>query len=80
MKVQAPDVLEDLIHADKASIERLGHGNAIAQAYHHSILPLANSVETKKQRFYGVEQISSIALDESPRACGYLKQQWTPIP
>ena len=53
MKVQAPDVLEDLIHADKASIERLGHGNAIAQAYHHSILPLANSRDKETEILWG---------------------------
>jgi hypothetical protein len=35
-----PDTLEDIISADKESYKRLGHGNAIAQGFNHTILPL----------------------------------------
>ena len=39
----AADVYVGLLKADRASRKRFGgHGGAIAQAYHHSILPLAN--------------------------------------
>lgn len=31
-----------VLAADRASVARLGHGAAIAQAYHHTILPLAS--------------------------------------
>jgi alpha-amylase/alpha-mannosidase (GH57 family) len=38
-----PHAYQRLIEADRLSAKRLdGHGNAIAQSYHHSILPLAN--------------------------------------
>ena len=38
-----PHAYAGLLAADKKSAERLaGHGNALAQAYHHSILPLAS--------------------------------------
>src|SRR5690554_4794676 len=33
-----------ILEADRLSLERLGHGNAIAQAYNHTILPL-NTLE-----------------------------------
>ena len=37
------EVYQKIIEADRASCQRLnGHGNAIAQAYNHVILPLAN--------------------------------------
>ncbi len=41
MAEAAPDVLAALVEADRKSVSRLGHGNAIAQAYNHMILPLA---------------------------------------
>ena len=41
METAFPDLYQRIIDADKASAHRFGHGNAIAQVYHHSILPLA---------------------------------------
>jgi alpha-amylase/alpha-mannosidase (GH57 family) len=38
-----PDLVSLMVRADRASIERLGHGNALAQAYHHMIMPLATA-------------------------------------
>ena len=38
-----PEAYERLIESDRRSAARLdGHGNALAQSYHHSILPLAS--------------------------------------
>src|SRR5579885_1791302 len=38
-----PHAYARLVAADRASAERLGgHGNAIAQSYHHTILPLSD--------------------------------------
>lgn len=36
----APDVHDGIVAGDRASVERTGHGTAIAQAYNHTILPL----------------------------------------
>ena len=54
MSRRAPDVLTSLIEADQQSRERLGYGNAIAQAYHHSILPLANAEDKRTEVKWGV--------------------------
>jgi alpha-amylase/alpha-mannosidase (GH57 family) len=45
----APDLLRALVAADQASLARLGHGNAIAQAYNHMILPLATARDRRTQ-------------------------------
>lgn len=43
METEAPETYRTIIAADRRSRLRFaGHGGAIAQAYHHSILPLAN--------------------------------------
>ncbi|MFN8582045.1 MAG: hypothetical protein U0163_13870 [Gemmatimonadaceae bacterium] len=38
----APDTYAAILAADAESVRRLGAGNAIAQPYHHAILPLAS--------------------------------------
>lgn len=44
METNAPQVYGSVLSADKASQDRFsGHGSAIAQAYNHMIMPLANS-------------------------------------
>src|SRR5215470_7976741 len=43
MEEKSPDVYASILAADKESQRRFsGHGSAIAQAYNHMILPLAN--------------------------------------
>src|SRR5262245_17059916 len=45
-----PETYSKIIAADRASQERRGgHGNAIAQAYNHIILPLANRRDKETQ-------------------------------
>ena len=55
MSTHAPDVLAALVEADARSAARLGHGNAVAQAYHHAILPLANSRDKTTEVRWGAE-------------------------
>jgi len=52
---QAPEVYQNILQADKDSREKFsGHGSALAQAYNHMILPLANSRDKRTQLYWGV--------------------------
>lgn len=51
-----PDFLRSLAAADRASLARLGHGNAIAQAYNHMILPLATLRDRRTQIRWGLRE------------------------
>lgn len=42
LQQEAPQTMQLMIDGDRASVKRLGHGNAIAAPYHHVILPLAS--------------------------------------
>lgn len=56
MKKKQPEVYEAIIEADKFSRERFsGHGSAIAQAYNHMIMPLANRQDKYTQVLWGIE-------------------------
>jgi alpha-amylase/alpha-mannosidase (GH57 family) len=49
-----PEVYQRILEADRKSCQRLnGHGNAIAQAYNHIILPLANERDKYTQIRWG---------------------------
>jgi len=49
------EVYEKVIQADRESRERFaGHGSAIAQAYNHMILPLANQQDKHTQVIWGI--------------------------
>lgn len=49
------EVYQRILAADRRSCARLdGHGNAIAQAYNHAILPLANSRDRRTQILWGI--------------------------
>ena len=55
MEVHAPDVYAAVVEADRLSQERFsGHGSALAQAYNHMILPLANRSDKYTQIFWGI--------------------------
>lgn len=50
-----PSVYQAILQADKESSQRFeGHGNAIAQAYNHTILPLSNSRDKYTQIVWGI--------------------------
>jgi alpha-amylase/alpha-mannosidase (GH57 family) len=56
MKRQKPDVYQAILEADRLSIERFsGHGSAIAQAYNHMIMPLANRRDKYTQIIWGIK-------------------------
>ena len=49
-----PEVYAKILEADRASAIRLGHGNAIAQAYNHLIMPLATRRDQETQIRWGI--------------------------
>lgn len=49
-----PDVLEKIIEQDQRNMDRYGVGNAIAQPYHHTILPLATREDKVTQVRWGI--------------------------
>jgi hypothetical protein len=55
MEMEAPDVYRSILTADARSLARTGgYGNAIAQAYHHTILPLASRREKVSEVRWGI--------------------------
>ncbi len=55
LEAEEPDVYRNILEADAQSRERFGgHGNAIAQAYNHMILPLANRRDKETQINWGI--------------------------
>ena len=55
LQQQAPDTYARILEADAQSLAALGHGNAMAQAYNHAILPLANSRDRETQVVWGLK-------------------------
>ncbi len=56
MEQSAPDVYEAILEADKESQKRFSdHGSALAQAYNHMILPLANRRDKLTQVQWGIQ-------------------------
>ncbi len=54
LEMNAPATYAATIAADKASVKRLGFGNAIAQPYHHVILPLASRRDKLTEVRWGI--------------------------
>jgi alpha-amylase/alpha-mannosidase (GH57 family) len=54
LAAEAPEIHEAVVAADAASVRRLGNGNAIAQPYHHVILPLASAREKRTEVSWGI--------------------------
>lgn len=56
LEQKAPGVYHSILEADRESQDRYnGHGSAIAQAYNHMIMPLANEEDKKTQTFWGIK-------------------------
>lgn len=53
------DVHDKIVEADKKSIERLGHGNAMAQGFNHTILPLDSEDDARMQIYWGIKDFES---------------------
>jgi alpha-amylase/alpha-mannosidase (GH57 family) len=51
---EAPATYARVLAADRASLARLGHGNAIAMPYHHTILPLADRRDKRTEIRWGI--------------------------
>ncbi len=49
-----PSVYQKVIEADRESVKRFGHGNAIAQVYNHIIMPLANDRDKETEVLWGM--------------------------
>jgi (1->4)-alpha-D-glucan 1-alpha-D-glucosylmutase len=59
METAAPAVYRAVLAADQESRERFsGHGNALAQSYHHSILPLANRRDKRTEILWGLSDFA----------------------
>jgi alpha-amylase/alpha-mannosidase (GH57 family) len=55
LELRAPKVYKAILHADKVSQRNFsGHGSAIAQAYNHMIMPLANRRDKITQVAWGI--------------------------
>lgn len=50
-----PETYRRILEADKASIARFGHGNAIAQVYHHAIMPLAKERDKELEVVWAIQ-------------------------
>jgi len=59
MEKHEPEIYAAVLEADKQSQQRFsGHGSAIAQAYSHMIMPLANSRDKHTQISWGIHDFS----------------------
>jgi alpha-amylase/alpha-mannosidase (GH57 family) len=55
MEKSDPEAYQSILDADKESQQRFsGHGSAIAQAYNHMIMPLANERDKETQIIWGI--------------------------
>ncbi|UTF50077.1 DUF3536 domain-containing protein [Desulfomicrobium sp. ZS1] len=55
MELHAPETYARILEGDRQSRERLGHGNALAQVYHHSIMPLATELDKDLEIAWAVQ-------------------------
>jgi alpha-amylase/alpha-mannosidase (GH57 family) len=56
MENHRPEIYQAILEADRLSLERFsGHGSAMAQAYSHMIMPLANRRDKYTQILWGIK-------------------------
>ena len=56
MRATHPNVLDQIVQADQQNCARHGAGNAIAQPYNHTILPLATRRDKQTQIRWGIHE------------------------
>jgi alpha-amylase/alpha-mannosidase (GH57 family) len=54
LEKKSPFVYQKIVEADRESLRRFGHGNAMAQPYNHIILPLANERDKETEVLWGI--------------------------
>jgi len=54
LELKSPSLYQKIIEADREGIRRFGHGNAMAQAYNHIIMPLANEKDKETEVLWGM--------------------------
>ena len=54
METHAPSTYASILEGDRISVAKLGHGNAIAMPYHHTILPLASRRDKVTEVKWGI--------------------------
>ncbi|HNW14302.1 MAG TPA: DUF3536 domain-containing protein [Anaerolineaceae bacterium] len=60
MSQHAPDVLDRIVQEDALNATLYGTGNAIAQPYHHTILPLASNEDKRTQVLWGIAAFNHV--------------------
>jgi len=60
MAQEHSDTLDLIIQQDRANYARFGVGNAMAQGYHHTILPLATREDKITQIRWGIEEFTAL--------------------
>ncbi|GAB6111239.1 DUF3536 domain-containing protein [Desulfomicrobium salsuginis] len=55
MELHAPQTYARVLEGDRLSLARLGHGNALAQVYHHAIMPLATDLDKDLEVAWAVQ-------------------------
>ena len=73
------EVYTRILEADAESLERRGHGNAIAQGYNHAILPLC-SPRDRRTRTDGASANSAAGSSARRRASGSRRPPRTRLP
>ncbi len=59
LAAEDPATWRAIVAADRASIAARGSGNAIAQAYHHAILPLCNDRDRRTEIRWGLQDFTA---------------------
>lgn len=59
MARSAPETYARILEADRESLARLGHGNALAQIYHHVIMPLASPLDKELEVAWAVADFTA---------------------
>lgn len=55
LRSKHPEALQRIVDADRKVMKETGHGNAIAQSYHHTILPLSSKEEKETEITWGIQ-------------------------